>query len=473
MGSTIRSVSPIDGSVYLERPCATAAEVREAAARARAAQPGWASLPLAERARLCSAFVDATLAHAHDIDVELARQMGRPVRFAGGELRGFEERARHMIAIAPDALADVDPGEKAGFRRFVRRVPLGTVLTVAPWNFPFLTAVNSVVPALMAGNAVLLKHASQTLRVGERFAEAFAEAGLPDGVFHHLVMDHERTAALVASGDVDMVCFTGSVPGGREIERAALGATDAGVGGGRFVPVGLELGGKDPAYVRPDCDLAHAIENVADGAFFNSGQSCCGIERVYVHADVHDAFVEGLVGAARALVLGDPLDPDTTLGPLIRPGAADFVRDQIDDAVAAGATAHVDPAAFERDARGSAYLAPQVLTGVDHTMGVMTEESFGPVVGVVKVADDDEAVRLMNDSAFGLTASIWTRDVDAAIALGDRLETGTVFMNRCDYLDPALAWTGTKATGRGVTLSALGYHALTRPKSFHLRTSTS
>jgi len=478
MSPTIRSVSPIDGAVWLERACASDGEIVAASRAARDAQAPWAATPILERARLCSAFVDALLSRSAEIDVELAHQMGRPVRFAGGELAGFEERARHMIAIAADALADVDPGAKAGFRRFIRRVPLGTVLTIAPWNFPYLTTVNSVVPALMAGNTVILKHASNTIRVGERFAEAFAEAGLPEGVFQHLVMDHASTAALIGSGDIDMVCFTGSVPAGREIEQAAQqasaspGNTGDGTGHGTFVPVGLELGGKDPAYVRPDCDLAHAIENIADGAFFNSGQSCCGIERVYVHADVYDAFVAGVSDAARALVLGDPLDPATTLGPLIRPAAADFVRQQIDDAVAAGATVHVDASRFERDARGSAYLAPQVLTGVDHTMSVMREESFGPVVGIMKVADDDEAIRLMNDSAFGLTAAIWTRDVDAAVALGDRLETGTVFMNRCDYLDPALAWTGTKETGRGVTLSTLGYQTLTRAKSFHLRIET-
>ena len=468
MSRTIRSVSPVDGSVYLERGCATAEEIAAAGEAARTAQRDWARRPIEERGRLCTAFVEAVLAEGDAIAVELARQMGRPVRYGGGELAGFEERARHMIAIAAEALADVDPGEKAGFRRFVRRVPLGTVMTIAPWNFPFLTTVNSVVPALMAGNAVILKHASHTLRVGERFAEAFAAAGLPEGLFHHLVLDHEQSAALIGSGNVDMVCFTGSVPAGRAIERAALAAADA----ERFIPVGLELGGKDPAYVRRDADLAHAIENIADGAFFNSGQSCCGIERVYVHADVHDAVVAGVTEAAGALVLGDPLDPATTLGPLITPKAADFVRRQIVDAIADGATAHVDTSAFERDAPGSAYLAPQVLSGVEHAMDVMREESFGPVIGIMKVADDEEAIRLMNDSDFGLTASIWTADAEAAVAIGDRLETGTVFMNRCDYLDPALAWTGVKATGRGVTLSTLGYQALTRPKSFHLRTST-
>ena len=468
MGKSIRSVSPIDGSVYLERDCATAAEIASATGAAREAQRRWAARPIEERGRLCTAFVEAMLADTDDIAVELARQMGRPVRHGGAELAGFEERARHMIELAAEALADVEPGEKAGFRRFIRRVPLGTVLTIAPWNFPFLTTVNSVVPALMAGNAVILKHASHTIGVGERFASAFAAAALPEGLFHHLVLDHEQSAALIGSGDIDMVCFTGSVPAGRAIERAALGAAE----NQRFIPVGLELGGKDPAYVRHDADLAHAIENIADGAFFNTGQSCCGIERIYVHADVHDAFVAGVTEAAGALVLGDPLDPATTLGPLVTPGAADFVRRQIVDAIADGATAHVDTAAFERDAPGSAYLAPQVLSGVDHAMDVMREESFGPVVGIMKVADDEEAVRLMNDSDFGLTAAIWTADEEAAIAIGERLESGTVFMNRCDYLDPALAWTGVKATGRGVTLSTLGYQALTRPKSFHLRLST-
>tara|TARA_R110002049_G_scaffold70382_10_gene181872 strand:- start:343 stop:1086 length:744 start_codon:yes stop_codon:yes gene_type:complete len=239
---------------------------------------------------------------------------------------------------------------------------------------------------------------------------------------------------------------------------------------GRFIGIGLELGGKDPAYVRADADLAHAVENVTDGAFFNSGQSCCGIERVYVHADVYDDFVSGMVDLAKGYVLGDPLDDATTLGPMVRPKAADFVRGQIAEAVQAGAQALIDPKAFPRDAAGSAYMAPQVLTGVDHGMRVMTEESFGPVVGVMKVASDDEAVALMNDSDFGLTASIWTADADAALALGSRVETGTLFMNRADYLDPALAWTGVKNSGRGCTLSPLGYDHLTRPMSFHLRT---
>jgi acyl-CoA reductase-like NAD-dependent aldehyde dehydrogenase len=389
--------------------------------------------------------------------------MGRPLRYTPGEVTGFEERARYMIEVAGAALADLPVGEKAGFTRFIRREPLGVVFVIAPWNYPYLTAVNAVVPALMAGNAVLLKHSAQTPLCAERIGEALAAGGLPTGVFQHLHLSHEAVARIIASGRVDFVSFTGSVAGGHSVQQAAAS---------HFPGVGLELGGKDPAYVRADADLDHAAENLADGAFFNSGQSCCAIERIYAHRDVYERFVEGLVDVARSYRLADPIEPETTLGPLVRPAAADFVRAQIQEAVAAGARVHVDPKAFERDAPGSAYLAPQVLTGVDHTMRVMTEETFGPAVGVMPVASDDEAVRLMNDSRYGLTAAIWTSDQEAAIRIGDRVETGTWFMNRCDYLDPALAWTGVKDSGRGCSLSRLQYEHLTRPKSFHLRTLT-
>ncbi|MGF7162051.1 acyl-CoA reductase-like NAD-dependent aldehyde dehydrogenase [Rhodoligotrophos appendicifer] len=463
MSETLKIISPVDGSLYAERPTVGDGAVEAAFKAARAAQQDWKRLSVEERGRYCSAMVDAMLAMSAEIVPELAWQMGRPVRYGAGELRGFEERARHMIGIAAEALAPLDPGPKEGFKRSIKRDPLGVVFTIAPWNYPYLTAVNSIIPALMAGNAVVLKHATQTLLVGERFASACTAAGLPEGLFSTLVMGHDVTAKAIAGGLPDMVCFTGSVAGGRTMERAAVG---------QFMGLGLELGGKDPAYVRRDADIAHAVENLVDGAFFNSGQSCCGIERIYVDAAVYDAFVEGAVALTRGYVLGNPLEEATTIGPMVKSSAADFVRGQIDAAVRSGATAHVDEAAFAASKAGTPYLAPQILTGVNHQMSVMREESFGPVVGIMKVSGDDEAVTLMNDSAFGLTAAIWTSDVAAAEALGDRLETGTVFMNRCDYLDPALAWTGVKDSGRGVTLSRLGYDALTRPKSFHLRMKT-
>ncbi|MDR4308775.1 aldehyde dehydrogenase family protein [Chelatococcus sambhunathii] len=452
-------ISPIDGSEFARRPTASAAEIEAAVAEAKSAQAEWAGVSITERAAKMETFLKALLDLNQQIVPELAQQMGRPVRY-GGEMRGVEERVRHCIATAEASLADVVPERKEGFRRFIRRTPLGTVLVIAPWNYPFLTAVNTIVPALIGGNAVLLKHAAQTILVGERFQQAMDEVDLPKGLFKNIVLDHDQSATLIGSGAIDHINFTGSVGGGKAVERAAAGT---------FASLGLELGGKDPAYVREDADLDFAVENLVDGAFFNSGQCCCGIERVYVHEKHYDRFVEGAVELTSKYVLGNPLDDATTLGPMAHKRFADLVRAQTQEAIAAGAKAHLDPKAFPADREGTAYLAPQVLTNVDHSMRVMTEESFGPVVGIMKVSGDEEALKLMNDSQYGLTASIWTKDVDAAEALGNRIETGTVFMNRCDYLDPALAWTGVKDTGRGASLSEIGFHQLTRPKSFHLR----
>lgn len=463
MPEKITCVSPVDGRVYASRPVASKKQIAAALAAARAAQDKWKRLPLADRAAYCSAAVDAMLAMKDEIVPELAWQMGRPVRYGAGELRGFEERARYMIAIADQALSTIDPGPKEGFLRYVRREPLGVVFTIAPWNYPYLTAVNSIIPALMAGNAVVLKHAASTLLVAERFQAAFDRAQLPKGVFQHLVLTHGQTADVISGGLANMVCFTGSVAGGRAMEQASAG---------RFMNMGLELGGKDPAYVRFDANMAHAVENLVDGAFFNSGQSCCGIERIYVHKKVWGDFLDGFVELTKKYVLGSPLDEATTLGPMVKAEAAAFVRRQISSAVRAGAKAHIDARAFALDKAGTPYMAPQVLTSVTHRMSVMKDESFGPVVGIMKVGDDHEALELMNDSPYGLTAAIWTQDVGAVQAIGNEIATGTVFMNRCDYLDPALTWTGVKDTGRGATLSRVGYEALTRPKSYHLRIRT-
>lgn len=453
-------ISPVDGREVARKRAASGEEIAAAVAAARKAQKAWAQVPLAERGKLCLAFVDAMLAMRAEIAPELPWQMGRPVKFGGSELGGFEERSRHMVAIAESSLAPVEPAAKQGFRRYIRREPLGVVLTIAPWNYPYLTAVNSIVPALMAGNAVLLKHATQTVLVGDRFQAAMDRAGLPKGLFQNIALSHEATLKLIGSGQIDQICFTGSVASGRAIEQAAAGT---------FAGVGLELGGKDPAYVRSDADLAHAVENLVDGSYFNSGQCCCGIERIYVHGDIYDKFVAGFVDLTRQYVLGDPLDPKTTLGPMAQKRLAATVRDHIGEAVQKGARTLIDTKAFTKDSADSPYVAPQVLVDVDHGMKVMMEETFGPVVGIMQVRDDEEAIRLMNDSPYGLTASIWTRDMDAAERIGTRIETGTVYMNRCDYLDPGLAWTGVKETGRGAALSKIGYEMLTRPKSFHLR----
>ena len=460
MTAELVTVSPIDGSVLLRRAYLGAAEVVAMLDRARAAQAAWRKLPVAERATLLTRGVDAFVAMKAQIAEELTRQMGRPLRYTAGEVAGFETRARHMIAIAEAALADVQPAPIAGFTRFIRREPLGLVLVVAPWNYPLLTAVNAVVPALMAGNAVILKPSAQAPLAGERIVEALNSAGLPDGLLQCLHTDHAGTQALVKAPQVDAVCFTGSVAGGTAVEQAAAG---------RFIHVGLELGGNDPAYVRADAKLDAAVETLVDGAFFNSGQSCCGIQRIYVHRSLYAEFVDKAVDLTRQYVLGDPLAQAVTLGPVVRASAADAVRATVADAVAKGARALIDVRDFPLDQPGSAYVAPQILIDVHHGMTLMNDECFGPVVGIMAVDTDDEAVALMNDSPYGLTACVFTQDEAAALAIGDRLHTGTVFMNRCDYLDPALAWTGVKNTGRGATLSAVGYEHLTRPKSFHLK----
>ena len=458
--TTIKCISPVDGSVYVERQTASAKEIQQVLDAAVAAQKKWKNTPLAKRQALCTKAVDAFVAHKAEIAEELTWQMGRPISQAPGEVAGFEERARHMIEIADTALADLKPEAKDGFTRYIKREPLGVVFVVAPWNFPYLTSVNAIMPAILAGNAVVLKHSAQTPLCAERLHQAFTEAGFPDGVFQYLHLTHADTEVVIQSPQINFVAFTGSVPGGEMVERAAVG---------RFIGVGLELGGKDPAYVRKDANLQHAIETVTDGAIFNSGQSCCGIERVYVDEAVYQEFVDGVVALANSYKLGRPDDANTNLGPLVKSSAAEFVRGQIDEAVAAGAKALVDTEKFAANKRGTPYLAPQVLIDVDHSMRVMNEETFGPVIGIMSVSGDEEAINLMNDSEFGLIAAVFTQDESAAIEIGNQIETGTWFMNRCDYLDPALAWTGVKNSGRGCTLSSVGFEHMTRPKSYHLK----
>lgn len=458
MMTTINCISPVNGAIYATRSSSPLEAANDVVASARKAQKDWARRPLEDRVRLVLKGVARLNEMVDEVVPELAWQMGRPIRY-GGEFRGFNERSNYVAAIAADALAPIVVEDSASFERRVEREPHGVVFVIAPWNYPYMTAINTIAPALMAGNTVVLKHAAQTLLVGERMVRAFVEAGVPADVFQNIFLDHETTSALIAAGSFDFINFTGSVSGGQAIERAAAGT---------FTGIGLELGGKDPGYVMEDADLDAAVETLMDGAMFNAGQCCCGIERIYVHESLYDRFIEGAVKFASSYKLGNPLDPETTLGPMANKRFAAVVRQQVADAVSKGAKPLIDPKLFPQD-DGGAYLAPQVLIDVDHSMEVMREESFGPVVGIMKVKSDGEALELMNDSQYGLTVSLWTRDAERAARLGREIETGTVFMNRADYLDPALCWTGCKQTGRGGSLSVIGFHNLTRPKSYHLK----
>ncbi|SNB82398.1 MULTISPECIES: aldehyde dehydrogenase family protein [unclassified Agrobacterium] len=458
----IQNISPIDGSVYAEREAMSLEAARAAVSKARKAQKDWARRPLEDRVQLVLKGVARLNEMVAEVVPELAHMMGRPVRY-GGEFKGFNERSNYVASIAADALAPLVIEESGNFERRIEREAHGVVFVIAPWNYPYMTAINTVAPALMAGNTVVIKHAAQTLLVGERMVRAFLEAGVPEDVFINVFLDHATTSALISEGLFNFVNFTGSVEGGRAIERAAAGT---------FTGLGLELGGKDPGYVMEDADLDAAVDTLMDGATYNSGQCCCGIERIYVNENLYDEFVEKSVAWVSNYKLGNPLEQETTLGPMANKRFAKVVRAQIADAVSKGAKALVDPKLFPADDGEGAYVAPQILVNVDHSMEFMTEETFGPALGIMKVRHDDEAIALMNDSKYGLTASLWTQDAARAGRIGREIETGTVFMNRADYLDPALCWTGVKETGRGGSLSILGFQNLTRPKSYHLKKVT-
>jgi len=457
--SSLKLISPVDGSVYAERPVMALDAAEAAVARSRKAQKDWARRPLEERIALVRAGVKRLNEMSDEVVPELAWMMGRPVRY-GGEFGGVNERTNYMAEIAARALSPIEIENSAQFERRIERAPHGVVFVIAPWNYPYMTAINTVVPALIAGNTVVLKHATQTLLVGERMVRAFTEAGLPEDVFINLFLDHQGTEKLISAGRFNFINFTGSVGGGKAIERAAAGT---------FTGLGLELGGKDPGYVMEDADIDWAVDTLMDGAMFNAGQCCCGIERLYIARPLYNAFVEKAAAwVSSGLRLGNPLEQEITIGPMANVRFAQEVRSQTAEAIASGARGLIDPKQFPTD-DGGAYLMPQILVDVNHDMRVMRDESFGPVVGIMPVDSDEEALALMNDCQFGLTASLWTNDAERAARIGDQIDTGTVFMNRADYLDPALCWTGCKATGRGGSLSEIGFHNLTRPKSYHLR----
>lgn len=455
----LQVINPFTEETVFSLPLMPASEVDALVGRAREAYRGWRETSIAERVALVHRFIEVFGAMRDDVAAEITAQMGKPLQQARNEVNGLIERATYMASIAESALADEILPDKPGFQRYIRHEPLGVIFDIAAWNYPLLIAVNVVVPAVLTGNAVLIKHSSKTPLCAQAFEDAFRKAGAPENLVQAVIADHATTEAIVQHPGVDHVAFTGSVQGGREVNRSAAD---------RFIDVGLELGGKDPAYVCADADFHWAVDNCVDGAFYNAGQSCCAVERIYVERSIYDAFVEAFVAKTREYVLGDPMEAATSIGPLASRTAPAFLKAQVQAAVQSGGKLVLSPAEFAVPSQGW-FCAPYVVADAPQTSELMQEESFGPVIGILPVDGDAQAIEYMNDSDYGLTASIWTADADRARRIGAQVDTGTFFMNRCDYLDPALPWCGVKDTGRGATLSRHGLLHLTRLKSMHLR----
>jgi acyl-CoA reductase-like NAD-dependent aldehyde dehydrogenase len=460
MSATWNVINPATEAVFCTVEATSDAELEATLKKMRAAQQAWRDSSMDERVRACREFVDAFRAMKESIALDLTRQMGKPLGQARKEVDTTLDRAETMIRLAPAALADDLLPARDRFRRFVRFEPHGIVLDIPAWNYPLLIAVNVVVPAILAGNAVLIKHARLTPKCGDAFADAFRKTSLPEGLVVSVHVRHDAVSRLIAHREVDFVSFTGSVEGGREVYRAASA---------QLLDMGLELGGKDPALVCEDANFNFAVENTVDGAFYNAGQSCCAVERIYVARSIYKRFVDAYVAEVEKYKVGNPEEEGVGIGPLAQAKALDFLDSQVKEAVEKGAKALTGGGRLPGPGY---YYKPTVLVDVNHGMSLMMEESFGPVIGIMPVDSEDEGVRLMNDSPYGLTASIWTEDPARGEALAHRTHAGTVYLNRCDYLDPELPWVGIKDSGHGCTLSHLGFRYLTRPKSFHLRVQT-
>ncbi|KAI1012642.1 hypothetical protein LB504_008530 [Fusarium proliferatum] len=460
--ASIKTISPSTNKIVCEIPETSLDEARDIARRSLVAFQSFRKLDLAQRRAIVEKGLAGIQERKFELGRELAEHMGRPVAASHKEIETMQKRADYLLDIAGEALESLPGRPEKGFRREIKKIPVGPTLIVFAWNFPYLIIVNALIPALLAGNTVILKPSPQTPLVAEHLFDIFNTAGLPKDVLQVVQSgDPEALKELVKLPELGLVSFTGSTVGGLAIREATSGST---------IPVNLELGGNDPAYVRLDADLKYVAAQLVDGAVFNSGQSCCAIERIYVHTDVHDAFVHAVQEELKSYRLGDPLEIDTMVGPVISRAAQENINAQIQDALVKGAVdATPRNESFISAPSVGNYVPPTLLTHVTHNMAVMREETFGPVIPVARVKDDEEALRLMNDSDYGLTASIWTKDIARGEELIDQLEAGTVFVNRCDYPNPDLAWTGWRKSGLGCTLGPRGFDAFVKLKSYHVK----
>lgn len=448
--------NPATGELVIALPADDAASVAAKAQAARAAQPAWAARALEDRKDCIARFRDGVVRDLEQLAVTMTRETGKPIRMSRNELNGLLPRVDFFLERAGEAIAPETVYDEGGMRERIEHVPLGLVANISAWNYPWFVGCNVILPALLTGNAVLYKPSEYAALSGLEIARLLHEAGVPRDVLVCLVGAGEVGAALLEQ-ELDGVFFTGSHATGQRIAQAV---------GGRFVKMQLELGGKDPTYVCEDADPKAAADSLADGAMYNTGQSCCSVERIYVHERIHDAFVDHFVAAVKGFRMGDPMREDTYIGAITRAPQLDVLEAQVDDALAKGAALLVGG---ERRIGEGNWFDATVLVNVDHTMDVMREESFGPVIGIQKVRDDDEAVHWMNDTRYGLTAGVYTKDEARALRILSRVRAGTVYWNCCDRVSPRLPWSGVGDSGVGLTLSKYGIQAFTRPKAWHLR----
>ncbi len=448
--------NPANGRSLAELPSDNSDAIAADYQQARAAQRAWASTPLTKRLACLQRFRDNVVRDAERLAAILTSEVGKPIRQSRNELTGLLARIDFFLAAAEPTLAPRDVLDEAGMRERITFEPLGVIANISAWNYPYFVGANVFVPALLAGNAVLYKPSEYATLTGLEIGNLLHAAGVPQDVFQVIVGGGEAGAALVMQ-PVDGVFFTGSFATGNRIAQAV---------GPRMIKLQLELGGKDPTYVCEDVEVAAAAASLADGAMYNSGQSCCAVERIYVHETIHDAFVSAFVNEVKGFAIGAPTDEATYIGPLTRAPQIDVLAAQVADAKAKGARLLTGG---ERIKQSGNWFEPTVFSHVDHTMALMREESFGPIIGIQKVRGDDEAVQLMNDTDYGLTAGVFTKDRARAERILARIDAGSVYWNCCDRVSPRLPWSGHKHSGGGLTLSTYGIETFTRPKAWHLR----